>query len=62
MDRVSKKTKEKIKEIVDFYMQYVTDYHSEIEGHLTYHWHCMSNGSIDDYLDIVRERKEKEAK
>ena len=49
-----------IQEIVDFYMQYVTDFHSEIEENIEYSWKCMSDGSIADYLEIVRERKAQE--
>ncbi len=46
-----------IKEIVDFYMQFVTKYQEEVEECYEYFWRCMSDGTIEDYLEIVRNRK-----
>lgn len=50
-----------IEEIVEFYLRYVTDFKNEFAEHLEYFWRCMSDGSIEDYAEIVRERK-KESK
>ena len=58
--KLSEQQEKDIKEIVDFYMQYVTDFHSEIEECMKYSWDCMSDGTIEDYLEIVRERKAQE--
>ena len=46
-----------IDEIVNFYMQFVTAHHSEIRESLEYSWSCMSLGTIEDYLETVRERR-----
>lgn len=55
--KVSEQMQQDIEEIVEFYLRYVTDYRSEFAEHLEYFWKCMSDGSIEDYLEIVRERK-----
>jgi hypothetical protein len=56
MNRRPKQLQKDIREIVDFYMLSVTDYHSEIRESLEYSWSCMSAGTIEDYLDLVRSR------
>ena len=58
MDRRPKQLQKDIREIVDFYMQSVTDYHSEIREGMEYYWSCMSAGTIEDYLEIVRSRRD----
>ena len=58
MNRRPKQLQKDIREIVDFYMLSVTDYHSEIRESLEYSWSCMSAGTIEDYLEIVRDRTE----
>ena len=60
MKRFPKENQEKVVEIVDFYMQYVTDEHYMIREMLEYAWNCMSKWTIDDYLETVRERKKNE--
>lgn len=46
-----------IDEIVDFYMRFVVAHQPEIREHLEYSWSCMSRGTIEDYLETVRERR-----
>lgn len=46
-----------IDEIVDFYMRFVVAHQPEIREHLEYSWGCMSRGTIEDYLETVRERR-----
>ena len=58
--KFTKQQEKNIEEIVDFYMQYVTDFHSEIRESLEYSWKCMSDGTIEDYLETVQERKASE--
>lgn len=55
--RRSKKTQHMIDEIVDFYMRFVVAHQPEIRNHLEYSWSCMSQGTIEDYLETVRERR-----
>ena len=58
--KFTKQQEKDIEEIVDFYMQYVTGEHDSIRESLEYSWKCMSDGTIEDYLEIVREEKAKE--
>jgi hypothetical protein len=46
---------EKIKKIVDFYMTFPEGHERCIREMLEYHWNCMSDYSIDDYVEIVEE-------
>lgn len=59
MKKRSKQIQDQIKEIVDFYMGYVTDYENEIRESLEYSWNCMNDWTIKDYLESVNERKKK---
>jgi hypothetical protein len=47
--------KEKIKKIVDFYMTFPEGHERCIREMLEYHWNCMSDYSIDDYVEVVEE-------
>jgi hypothetical protein len=58
MNRRPKQLQKDIREIVDFYMLSVTDYHSEIREMLEYAWSCMSAGTIEDYLELIKDRSE----
>ena len=58
--KFTKQQEKDMKEIVDFYMQYVTGEHYSIKESLEYFWKCMSDYTIEDYVEIVRERKAKE--
>ena len=58
--KMSEQMEKDIEEIVDFYMQFVTKYQEEVRECYEYFWRCMSDGTIEDYLEIVRERKEKQ--
>jgi hypothetical protein len=55
--KFSEQMEKDIQEIVDYYMQFVTSEHFSIRESLEYFWKCMSDGTIEDYLEIVRERK-----
>lgn len=55
--KFTEQQEEDMEEIVDFYMQYVTGEHSSIRECLEYFWRCMSDGTIEDYAEIVREKK-----
>ena len=58
MNRRPKELQKNIREIVDFYMQSVTDYRDEIREGMEYYWSCMSAGTIEDYLEVVRSRRD----
>jgi hypothetical protein len=58
--KMSEQMEKNIQEIVDFYMQFVTQYQEEVRDYYEYFWRCMSDGSIEDYLEIVRRRKASE--
>ena len=58
MSKISKETQKKIQEIVDFYMQSVTGYRDEIREGMEYYWSCMSECTVEDYLELVRNRTE----
>jgi hypothetical protein len=53
----SEQMEKDIQEIVDFYMQYVTGEHRSIREGLEYYWKCMSDYTIEDYLEVAREGK-----
>jgi hypothetical protein len=57
MNRRPKQLQKDIREIVDFYMLSVTDYQDEIRDGMEYYWSCMSAGTIEDYLELVRSRR-----
>ena len=57
MNRRPKELQKKIRMIVDFYMQSVTDYQDEIREGMEYYWSCMSAGTIEDYLELVQSRR-----
>jgi hypothetical protein len=57
MNRRPKELQKNIREIVDFYMLSVTDYQDEIRDGMEYYWSCMSAGTIEDYLELVRSRR-----
>lgn len=59
MKEKSKQIQDQIKEIVDFYMDYVTEHKSEIRESLEYSWNCMTDWTIKDYLETVNEHKKK---
>ena len=58
--KFTKQQEKDMKEIVDFYMQFVTNYQEEVRECYEYFWKCMSDGTIEDYVEIVRERKAKQ--
>ncbi len=47
-----------IDEIVGFYMTFVTHHRGVIQESLEYFWSCMSRGSIEDYLESVRDERQ----
>ncbi len=49
------KRKEQIKKIVDFYMTFPQGHERCIREMLEYHWECMSDYTLDDYVEIVEE-------
>jgi hypothetical protein len=55
--KFTKQQEKDMKEIVDFYMQYVTGEHYSIRESLEYFWKCMSDYTIEDYLEVAREGK-----
>ena len=55
--KFTKQQEKDMKEIVDFYMQYVTGEHFSIRESLEYFWKCMSDYTIEDYLEVAREGK-----
>ena len=57
--KFTKQQEKDIEEIVDFYMQFVTNYQEEVRECYEYFWKCMSDGTIEDYLETVQERKAK---
>jgi hypothetical protein len=58
--KFTKQQEKDMQEIVDFYMQYVTGEHYSIRESLEYFWKCMSDYTIEDYAEIVREKKAKQ--
>ena len=56
--KFTKQQEKDMKEIVDYYMQFVTGEKFSIRESLEYFWKCMSDYTIEDYVEIVRERKE----
>lgn len=51
--------KEQIKTIVDYYMANLATNQECVREMLEYHWNCMSDGTLEDYVDMVNEEKEK---
>jgi hypothetical protein len=58
--KFTKQQEKDMKEIVDYYMQFVTGEKFSIRESLEYFWKCMSDYTIEDYVEIVRERKAQE--
>jgi hypothetical protein len=58
--KISDQQEKDIQEIVDYYMQFVTGEYHSIRESIEYYWRCMSDYSIEDYLEIVRKRKAQE--
>jgi hypothetical protein len=58
--KISEQQEKDIQEIVDYYMQFVTGEYHSIRESIEYYWRCMSDYTIEDYLEIVRKRKEQE--
>lgn len=54
--------KEKIKKIVDFYITFPQGHERCIREMLEYHWNCMSDYTLDDYVEMVEEESKKETK
>lgn len=44
-----------ITRIVDYYMQNRLKEEQQIREALEYYWGCMSDGTIEDYLEIIEE-------
>jgi hypothetical protein len=57
--KISEQMEKDIQEIVDYYMQFVTGEYHTIKESMEYFWKCMSDYTIEDYLQTVRERKAK---
>jgi len=55
--KFTKQQEKDMKEIVDYYMKFVTGEKYSIRESLEYFWKCMSDYTIEDYVEIVRERK-----
>jgi predicted DNA-binding protein len=55
--KISEQQEKDIQEIVDYYMQFVTGEYHSIRESIEYYWQCMSDYTIEDYLEIVRQRK-----
>jgi hypothetical protein len=55
--KISKQQEKDIQEIVEYYMQFVTGEYHSIRESIEYYWQCMSDYTIEDYLEIVRQRK-----
>jgi hypothetical protein len=58
--KISEQQEKDIQEIVDYYMRFVTGEYHSIRESIEYYWQCMSDYTIEDYLEIVRKRKEQE--
>jgi hypothetical protein len=58
--KISEQQEKDIKEIVEYYMQFVTGEYHSIRQSIEYYWRCMSDYTIEDYLDVVRKRKAQE--
>ncbi len=56
--RRPKEVQTMIDEIVGFYMTFVTHHRGVIQESLEYSWSCMSKGTIEDYLDSIREERQ----
>jgi hypothetical protein len=55
--KISAQQEKDIQEIVDYYMTFVAGEYHLIRESIDYYWRCMSDYTIEDYLEIVRERK-----
>jgi hypothetical protein len=55
--KMTKQMQQNVKEIVDYYMQFVTGEHHSIRESFVYFWKCMSNTTIEDYVEDIRGRK-----
>jgi hypothetical protein len=55
--KISEQQEKDIQEIVEYYMQFVTGEYHSIRESIEYYWQCMSDYTIEDYLEIVRQRK-----
>jgi hypothetical protein len=55
--KISEQQEKDIQEIVEYYMQFVTGEYHSIRESIEYFWRCMSDYTIEDYLEIVRQRK-----
>jgi hypothetical protein len=55
--KISKQQEKDVQEIVEYYMQFVTGEYHSIRESIEYYWQCMSDYTIEDYLEIVRQRK-----
>jgi hypothetical protein len=58
--KISEQQEKDIQEIVDYYMQFVTGEYHSIRESVEYFWRCMSDYTIEDYLELVRQRKAQE--
>jgi hypothetical protein len=58
--KISEQQEKDIQEIVEYYMQFVTGEYHSIRESIEYFWRCMSDYTIEDYLEIVRQRKAQE--
>ena len=58
--KISEQQEKDIQEITDYYMQFVTSEYHTIRECIEYFWLCMSDYTIEDYLQTVRERKAQE--
>jgi hypothetical protein len=55
--KISEQQEKDIQEIVEYYMQFVTGEYHSIRESIEYFWRCMSDYTIEDYLELVRQRK-----
>jgi hypothetical protein len=55
--KISEQQEKDIEEIVEYYMQFVTGEYHSIRESVEYFWRCMSDYTIEDYLELVRQRK-----
>jgi hypothetical protein len=58
--KISEQQEKDIQEIVEYYMQFVTGEYHSIRESIEYFWRCMSDYTIEDYLELVRQRKAQE--
>lgn len=58
--RMTRQMQQNVKEIVDYYMQFVTGEHHSIRESFEYFWKCMSKTTIEDYAEDIRGKKAQE--